>query len=159
MNNIMNVQTDLGVLSVEWSKRGITRIGLSPRRGAAANGTASLVRRLAGALQRYSRGKSVRWPEPLDLTGGTAFQRRVWQALRTIPFGETRSYGWVAKRIGRPRAARAVGAACGANPIPIVIPCHRVVASDGSLGGYRGGLGWKKRLLKLEAKRSLSIRL
>ena len=70
--------------------------------------------------------------------------------MLTIPRGETRSYAWIAKKIGKPRAARAVGAACGANPVPIIVPCHRVIASDGSLGGFGGGLPLKRRLLKLE---------
>jgi O-6-methylguanine DNA methyltransferase len=86
----------------------------------------------------------------MDLSSGTDFQRRVWRALQKIPRGQTRSYGWVARKIGRPKAARAVGTACGANPVPIIIPCHRVIASDGSLGGFGGGLPLKRRLLALE---------
>ena len=82
---------------------------------------------------------------------GTEFQRRVWQELRRIPYGETISYGELARRIGRPDAIRAVGAANGKNPIPIVIPCHRVIGSDGSLTGFGGGLSIKRRLLDLEA--------
>lgn len=74
----------------------------------------------------------------------------MWRALLKIPRGETRSYAWVARQIGKPRATRAVGAACGANPVPIVVPCHRVIASDGSLGGFGGGLAWKRKLLRLE---------
>ena len=70
--------------------------------------------------------------------------------MLAIPRGETRSYAWIAKRIGKPGAVRAVGTACGANPVPIVVPCHRVIASDGSLGGFGGGLAMKKRLLRLE---------
>jgi len=87
---------------------------------------------------------------PLADVEATPFQRAVWEALRRIPYGEVRSYGWVAKAVGRPRAARAVGAACGANPWPIIVPCHRVIAADGSLGGYSAGLKWKRCLLKLE---------
>ena len=68
----------------------------------------------------------------------------------TIPHGETRSYGWVAKQIGKPKASRAVGAACGANPVPVIVPCHRVIAGDGSLGGFGGGLPMKRRLLRSE---------
>jgi AraC family transcriptional regulator of adaptative response/methylated-DNA-[protein]-cysteine methyltransferase len=86
---------------------------------------------------------------PLDVHA-TAFRRRVWEALRRIPWGETRSYGQVAASVGAPGAARAVGAACGANPIAIVVPCHRVVAADGSLGGYAYGLARKQRLLDAE---------
>ncbi len=82
---------------------------------------------------------------------GTPFQRMVWSALTTIPYGETVSYGELARRLGRPAATRAVGAANGRNPIPIVIPCHRVIGSDGSLTGFGGGLAIKRRLLDLEA--------
>ena len=81
---------------------------------------------------------------------GTDFQLRVWRALRKIPYGAVRNYGDVARSIGRPGAARAVGQAVGGNPLPIVIPCHRVIASDGSIGGYSGGLAIKHRLLGLE---------
>lgn len=81
---------------------------------------------------------------------GTPFQRAVWRALQKIPYGEVRTYQWVAKKIGKPKAVRAVGNACGANTLPIIIPCHRVVASDGSLGGFSGGIRWKKKLLKME---------
>ena len=77
----------------------------------------------------------------------------VWRALLKIPRGQTRSYAWVAQQIRRPRAMRAVGAACGANPIPIIVPCHRVIASDGSLGGFSGGLQRKRNLLRLEGVR------
>ncbi len=84
---------------------------------------------------------------------GTPFERSVWDELRKIPFGETRSYGEIAQAIGRPGAARAVGRANGANPIPIVVPCHRVIGSDGSLTGFGGGLEAKSRLLEIEGRR------
>jgi len=87
---------------------------------------------------------------PFDLSGGSKFRLRVWAELRRIPRGETRSYGEVAEEIGKRRAARAVGGACGANPLPVLIPCHRVLAANGSLGGYLGGLEWKRRLLAIE---------
>jgi methylated-DNA-[protein]-cysteine S-methyltransferase len=86
----------------------------------------------------------------LDLDGHPLFRRKVWRLLRSIPYGRVRSYGWVARRIGKPRASRAVGGACGANPVPLLVPCHRVVGGDGSLGGFSGGLPAKKRLLRLE---------
>jgi methylated-DNA-[protein]-cysteine S-methyltransferase len=85
----------------------------------------------------------------LDLEG-TEFQRKAWQAMRKIPFGETISYGEQARKVGKPKAYRAVGSANGKNPIPIIVPCHRVLASDGSLGGYSLGLPMKRRLLALE---------
>ena len=87
---------------------------------------------------------------PLDLSGGTKFRLRVWAELGRIPRGETRSYGEVAEELGKRRAARAVGGACGANPIPVLIPCHRVLAANGGLGGFSGGLEWKRRLLAIE---------
>lgn len=101
-------------------------------------------------LKRYFSGKKLSFRQPLDLTGGSAFQKRVWNAMQRIPPGQTKSYGWLAQRVGGKDKARAVGAACGANPIPIVVPCHRVVKTDGSLGGYGGGLGVKRKLLKME---------
>jgi O-6-methylguanine DNA methyltransferase len=84
---------------------------------------------------------------------GTEFQCKVWRELLKIPVGETISYGDLAKRIKSPKAARAVGSACGANPVPLIVPCHRVIASDGSLGGFSGGLNVKRALLKAERKR------
>lgn len=86
---------------------------------------------------------------PLDLRG-TPFQRRVWEELRRVPYGQTVAYGELARRVGRPGAARAVGRAVGANPVPIIVPCHRVVGADGSLVGYGGGLEIKAALLRLE---------
>lgn len=101
-------------------------------------------------LRRYARGQPVPFPDALDFAAATPFQRAVWQATRQIPYGQTRSYGWLAARVGKPRAARAVGQAMAANPWPLIVPCHRVVSSNGSLGGYGGGLDMKERLLILE---------
>ena len=101
-------------------------------------------------LKAYFSGRKVNFKESLDLKGGTAFQKRVWKAMLKIPFGETRSYGWLAQQVGEKSKARAVGSACGANPIPIIIPCHRVIREDGGLGGYGGGLGIKRKLLGIE---------
>ncbi len=111
------------------------------------------LRTARSAIIAYLSGKARAFSLPLDIEGRTPFQVKVWQALRTIPYGRVRSYGWVARKIGKPGAARAVGAACGANPVPLLVPCHRVVAGDGSLGGFSGGLPNKKRLLKLEGVR------
>ena len=101
-------------------------------------------------LRQYLEGEPVTFADKLDLSGATCFQQNVWQTVQSIPYGETRSYGWVADRIGSPKAARAVGQTLGRNPLPIVIPCHRIVASDGRLGGFRGGLEIKEYLLRLE---------
>jgi O-6-methylguanine DNA methyltransferase len=100
-------------------------------------------------ILEYLRGKRKTFTVPLD-PEGTAFQQAVWRETLRIPYGQTISYAELARRIGRPGATRAVGQALGANPLPILIPCHRVVASDGSLGGYTGGLSLKRWLLLLE---------
>jgi methylated-DNA-[protein]-cysteine S-methyltransferase len=101
-------------------------------------------------LQAYFSGCKVDFPDRLDLSVATPFQRRVWLATRLIPYGQTRSYQWVASQSGKPGAARAVGQALAKNPLPIIIPCHRVLASDGGPGGFSGGVEMKKFLLKLE---------
>jgi O-6-methylguanine DNA methyltransferase len=104
----------------------------------------------AGQLEEYFTARRREFQLPLDLRG-TPFQRKVWNALLDIPYGETRSYAQLARSIGEPKAFRAVGAANGANPISIVIPCHRVISSGGGLGGYSGGVPLKRRLLALES--------
>ena len=100
-------------------------------------------------LREYFAGRRRAFDLPLA-PEGTPFRRAVWRVLREIPFGETISYGELARRVGNPKASRAVGSANGANPLPIVIPCHRVIAGDGSLGGFGGGLPAKQALLALE---------
>jgi O-6-methylguanine DNA methyltransferase len=102
-------------------------------------------------LQRYFYGEKVSFPDSLDLSGATDFQEAVWNATCSIPYGETRTYAWVAQQIGSSHACRAVGGALARNPFPIIVPCHRVLASNGNLGGFSGGLAVKKRLLELEA--------
>ena len=106
-------------------------------------------------LREYFAGKRTEFDLPLS-PKGTEFQRGVWRRLQEIPYGETISYGELAKRVGNPKASRAVGAANGQNPIPIVIPCHRVIGANGKLTGFGGGLPTKEKLLALEA-RQLSL--
>jgi methylated-DNA-[protein]-cysteine S-methyltransferase len=106
-------------------------------------------------LRAYFGGKLKNFDVPLSLEGSD-FQLRVWQLLRAIPYGETISYGQLACRVGNPKAARAVGLANGSNPIPIIIPCHRVIGSNGSLVGYGGGLPIKKALLLIEGRPEFS---
>jgi len=103
-------------------------------------------------LAEYFEGRRERFDLAVDLSRVTAFQRRVYGKLRRVPHGEVISYGELARRIGRPRAARAVGNALGKNPVAIVVPCHRVIRSDGTLGGYSGGLPFKRRLLAVEGR-------
>jgi len=101
-------------------------------------------------LEAYFAGKLRRFTSPLDLSAGTEFQRRVWRELLTIPYGQTRSYEWLARAAGRPQGARAVGNANGKNPLSIIVPCHRVVRKSGDLGGYASGPETKRYLLDLE---------
>lgn len=108
-------------------------------------------------LAAYFRGERTEFDLPLA-PDGTPFQQRVWAELRKIPYGATLSYGELARRVGRPNGARAVGLANGRNPLPIVIPCHRVIGADGSLVGYGGGLDRKRALLELEAPATLGRR-
>ena len=148
----------VGPLTAIATRRGLAALtfgedGLD-RRGIAAvpdNPAHPVLVRTARALAAYWRGPGKRpLPTvPMD-PAGTEFQQAVWRALREIPSGETRSYGDIARRVGRPAAARAVGAACGRNPIGILVPCHRVVGTNGSLTGYAGGLQRKRALLAHE---------
>lgn len=105
---------------------------------------------MAERLKAYFNNENVSFPDELDLSMSTPFQGAVWQQTRLIPYGETKSYRWVAEKVGKPGAARAVGQALGRNPFLIIVPCHRVVASDGGLGGFGGGLDMKRWLLRME---------
>lgn len=146
--------------SVNGSRAGVSRIILprTSRRAAAralgisgtASGLSPLLREAQRQLREFLSGKRRTLDCPMDLSAGTPFQRRVWRKSRAIPYGRVRSYKWLAVRVGGGRHARAVGLALGANPVPILVPCHRVVAHDGALGGFSGGLGMKRRLLALE---------
>ena len=107
-------------------------------------------------IRAYFQGKEIEFPDVLDYESSTPFQKRVWEATRRIPYGDTRSYADIAREVGVPLAARAVGRALSANPLPIVVPCHRVIASNGGLGGFGGGLKMKGELLKMEGASTAS---
>ena len=144
-------ETPLGALTLIASARGLSGLRF-PGRGPALAATARDPEALAGAarqLDEYFAGERHTFDVPLDLHG-TAFQRAVWEQLRAIPYGETTTYGTIARALGRIDRVRAVGAAVGRTPVPIVVPCHRVLGSDGSLTGYGGGLDRKQALLDLE---------
>jgi methylated-DNA-[protein]-cysteine S-methyltransferase len=153
-------KTDMGWVGILASARGLLATTLpQPTAPAArqllerineANKSPDALSDLVERLKEYYRGRKVAFPDKLDLTGATPFQYAVCTAAQRIPYGETRSYRWVAERIGKPQAARAVGQALGRNPLAIIVPCHRVVASDGGLGGFGGGLEMKHQLLRLE---------
>lgn len=113
----------------------------------------SLIAEAVSQLSAYFEGRLKTFDLPLDMSG-TPFRMKTWEALKTIPYGETRSYGDIARQIGQPKACRAVGMANHNNPVAIVVPCHRVIGSDGSLTGYGGGLPIKRQLLDLEKRYS-----
>lgn len=130
---------------------GLRRIEFDPQSSAEdrRDDTNPLLVQAAAELEEYFAGSRREFTLPLEIVG-TDFQKRVWNSLLTIPYGERRSYGEIAAALGVPRAVRAVGAANGTNPLPIVIPCHRVIGARGNLVGYGGGLPLKKRLLDFE---------
>ena len=148
------VRSDLVHLAVTVRDDAVTRIDLHGR-GSRLPET-SLEREVARQLEEYLAGGRSRFTIHVS-PAGTPFERRCWDALLEIPYGETRTYAEVARDVGRPKAFRAVGSANHKNPIPIIIPCHRVVASGGGLGGYGGGLDLKRQLLALEQAGSMNI--
>jgi methylated-DNA-[protein]-cysteine S-methyltransferase len=125
--------------------------------GAGGEPSPDLFGDLPHRLSRYLEGEPVDFPDKLDLGETTRFQQNVWQVVQMIPYGETRSYGWVADRLGSPKAARGVGRALARNPLPIVVPCHRVIGSNGSLVGFGGGVEIKEFLLRLERASSIKV--
>jgi O-6-methylguanine DNA methyltransferase len=153
--NYQFLETPIGTLLIAGDERAIRRIEF-PRDGTAGKPEAGWTESARGPvgdavrqLREYFSGKRTDFNLPLE-PQGTAFQRGVWKRLEEIPYGETISYGELAKRVGNPKASRAVGAANGQNPIPIVIPCHRVIGANGKLTGFGGGLPTKEKLLELE---------
>jgi methylated-DNA-[protein]-cysteine S-methyltransferase len=140
------ITTDKGLTAVLWENDDPHRVR---RADASENKTHPVLVAARSQLARYFDGQIMGFSVPLALEG-TEFQMRVWQALLTIPYGETRSYGEIARQIGQPTASRAVGAANGKNPVSIIVPCHRVIGGTGKLVGFAGGLSIKARLLELE---------
>jgi O-6-methylguanine DNA methyltransferase len=137
-------------LAIEATSRGVSLIRQGRPEKPATGAARRLVERAREEIVEYLGGRRAFFSVPVDLSAVPAFQRRVLDAARRIPFGEARAYTWVAERIGHPRAVRAVGTALGRNPVPLLVPCHRVRRSDGGLGGYLFGLAVKDRLLALE---------
>ena len=151
MKAVCYLETPVGKLGVAQEGAGITDVFFTqdaPPLGAKQGGT-PLLDRAVQELREYFAGVRREFDLPLA-PQGTAFQRAVWEALRAIPYGQTRSYAQIAAQIGRPTACRAVGGANHCNPIAIIIPCHRVVGASGALTGYAGGLDIKEYLLRLE---------
>ncbi len=155
--NYATYESPIGPLLIAGDAQAVTQISF-PQNGKAVRPRAEWTESSKGPvgeairqLKEYFAGKRQDFDLPLA-PEGTAFQRSVWRALQEIPYAETISYGELAKRVGNPKASRAVGSANGKNPLPIVIPCHRVIAAGGKLGGFGGGLPTKVALLELEKK-------
>lgn len=154
------IQTSHGTFLAEYTEKGLARLHFPGQHRSKAQTAkapeAKEVRRwhqcATQAVKAILRGDAPDPLPPLDLSAGSGFRQKVWRRLRRIPPGRPMSYSKLAAAIGHPKAARAVGGACGANPIPLLIPCHRVVAADGSLGGFSAGLDWKRRLLGIEGR-------
>jgi methylated-DNA-[protein]-cysteine S-methyltransferase len=142
------VASDKGLVGILWAKDRLRRVRLSDL---TENNQHPLLVKTEEQLSEYFQGKRRHFNVPLDMRG-TPFQKQVWEALLAIPFGETRSYGQLARQLGNPRAIRAVGAANGRNPVAIIAPCHRVIGSSGKLTGFAGGLEAKAHLLSLEGR-------
>jgi methylated-DNA-[protein]-cysteine S-methyltransferase len=140
------VASDKGLVAILWENDSPRRVRLNELISSEQHPVLVEAERQLG---EYFAGKRKTFSLALDMRG-TPFQKNVWEALLAIPFGETRSYGQLAKQLGNPRATRAVGAANGRNPISIIVPCHRVIGSSGNLTGFAGGLETKANLLSLE---------
>ncbi len=153
MTSAWTRETPIGPLTLTEEDGALTGVLFSPDapRGALVAET-PLIRQAFEQLEEYFRGERRAFDLPMDARG-TPFQRRCWQALLAIPYGQTRTYAQQAQAVGSPRACRAVGMANHRNPLPVLIPCHRVVGADGSLTGYAGGLRIKQMLLEIEQSR------
>ena len=154
VGNLRLVASDKGLAAILWEDDDPRRVRLIAD---TEDRTHPVLLETERQLNEYFDGRRESFSLELDFAG-TEFQKKVWRALLTIPFGETRSYGQIAKQVGNPRAVRAVGAANGRNPIAIVAPCHRVIGSTGKLTGFAGGLEAKGRLLALETGRNGEVR-
>lgn len=158
MTERITIETPVGDMALEGDDDHLTYLELpglavgdtAPTTARGATGTPEPLEEAARQLDQYFAGERRHFDLPLAFEGGTEFQQQVWLELGGIDYGETISYAELARRVGRPTAFRAVGQANGANPLPIVLPCHRVLASGGRIGGYGGGLSLKRRLLELE---------
>jgi O-6-methylguanine DNA methyltransferase len=139
-------------LAVRATPRGVSLIRPGAQPGLESAAARRVAERARQELAEYLGGRRAFFTVPVDLSGAPGFQRRVLEAACQIPFGEAQPYAWIARRVGHPRAVRAVGTALGRNPVPLIVPCHRVLRSDGGLGGYIFGVDVKERLLELERR-------
>lgn len=147
---VYNHSSPVGVISIEADSFYLKRVSFS-RLSCPGHSTNEIILETISQLDRYFAKERKFFDLPLDRSLGTFFQRQVWQAMSQVGYGETKSYRELAEMIRKPQACRAVGNACGQNRFPIIIPCHRIIRSDGSLGGFSGNLSIKKKLLELES--------
>ena len=155
MKTQIEIQSTAGMFLASFSEAGLAGLTFPSRRRSGRSRSqqsvpSAWIELTRKAVDAVLRGNAPAALPPLDLSHATDFQRSVWKALQEIPCGSTQSYAGIATRLRKPNAARAVGNACGANPIPLLIPCHRVLANGQRLGGFSGGLEWKQRLLTVE---------
>jgi O-6-methylguanine DNA methyltransferase len=152
------ISTHDGQFVARYSEKGLTGLNFPKGKRASPRAAKKEIvptkirvwhRATEAALKQILAGKKSKLP-PLDWTGKTEFQKSVWRQMLKISTGKTKSYGEIAAAIGKPKAVRAVGGACGANPVPVLVPCHRVLAANKKLGGFSGGLDWKRKLLEQE---------
>ena len=148
------IDTPLGKFRAQFTERGLARLQFPKAKAEpiaeSIEPPKNWLRQTTAALKTMLTGNVPKNLPSLDLSAGTTFQQQTWRALLRIPAGRTRGYGELARAVRRPKAARAIGGACGANPIPVLIPCHRVVGANGSLTGFSGGMDWKVKLLEIE---------
>ncbi|MEI9962131.1 MAG: MGMT family protein, partial [Limisphaerales bacterium] len=155
------IPTKAGQFTARYSEKGLAELNFpkvgTPRRDVHRTSQRNVPiqilrwhRLTTKALQSVLAGRAAAELPPLDWSGKTDFQKSVWREMRKISAGKTKSYGEIAAVIGKPKAVRAVGGACGANPIPVLVPCHRILAANKKIGGFSGGLDWKRSLLKRE---------
>lgn len=149
MNNIFFYETEIGIIGIRENNKSITDIYFSKVDTNDNIEETDLIKECFKQLKEYFEGNRVKFDLPLDARG-TEFQKKVWNELLRIPYGETKSYKDIAVAIGNEKACRAIGMANNKNPIPIIIPCHRVIGSNGKLVGYAGGLNVKEKLLNIE---------
>ena len=154
------IATPLGKFTARYSEQGLAELNFPANGKARPHPGPDARQRIPTTIRNWHRatettlkkilaGQEPKKFPPLDLVG-TEFQKSVWKAMRKISPGKTKSYGEIAQAIGKPKAVRAVGGACGANPVPVLVPCHRVLAANGRIGGFSSGLDWKRKLLARE---------
>ena len=148
------IETPLGKFRAQFTERGLARLQFPGAKADPIDDAVEppklMLRQTANALKTMLAGRTPKTLPPLDLSVGTEFQQQTWRVLLRIPCGRTRGYGELARSVCRPKAARAIGGACGANPIVVLVPCHRLIGATGKLTGFSGGMDWKVKLLDIE---------